>query len=219
MKPVSLLGIFFRNFVLIFIFSVIVMQCIEMGGVRSVLALVLTLSADLAVWRYRNPLIFKYTDKYPDWMTSRQIFTGVCAIAMMAIGAVVVAFPFGDTDSFKELGRGAAVAIHAGAFVISILSALLYSHLFEKDMPEDPIAYEAAIKDKEDAETWTVVAEFNDSKNAHMVKEMLESHSLEVYLYGDNAPAHLGAGTSHLMKILLCVRKRDKDAAERLINE
>lgn len=219
MKPISLLGIFFRNFVLIFIFSAIVMQSIEMGGVRSILGLVLTLSADLAVLRYRNPLIFKYTDKYPDWMTSRQIFIGVCAIAMMAIGAVVVAFPFGDSDSFKELGRGVVIAIHAGAFVISILSALVYSHLFMKNMPEDPIAYEAAIKDKEDAETWTVVAEFNESRNAHAVKEMLESHGLEVYLYGDNAPAHLGAGTSHLMKILLCVRRRDKETAERLVNE
>lgn len=152
------------------------MQCIEMGGVRSVLALVLTLSADLAVWRYRNPLIFKYTDRYPDWMTSGQIFTGVCAIAMMAIGAVVVTFPFGDSDSFEGLGRAAVIAIHAVAFVVSILSALLYCHLFMKNMPDDPIAYEAAIKDKEDAETWTVVAEFNDSKNAHAVKEMCWSH-------------------------------------------
>ena len=219
MKPISLLGIFWRNFMLLIIFSSMVIHCIEMGGIRSLLGLVLTLSVDLAVLRYRNPLIFKNTDKYPDWMTSRQIFIGVCAIAMMAIGAVVVAFPFGDSDSFKELGRGVVIAIHAGAFVISILSAMLYRHMFMKNMPEDPIAYETAIKDKEDAETWTVVAEFNDSKNAHAVKEMLESHGLEVYLYGDNAPAHLGAGTSHLMKILLCVRKRDKDTAERLVNE
>ena len=109
---------------LLIIFSSMVIHCIEMGGIRSLLGLVLTLSVDLAVLRYRNPLIFKNTDKYPDWMTSRQIFIGVCAIAMMAIGAVVVAFPFGDSDSFKELGRGVVIAIHAGAFVISILSAM-----------------------------------------------------------------------------------------------
>ncbi len=215
MKPNSLLGLFFRNFVLIFIFSTIVIQCIDMGGVRSLLGLAVTLSAALAVLRYRNPLIFKYTDKYPGWMTSGQIFTGVCAIALMSSGAVFVAFPFGDSDSFKGLGDGAVIVIRAAAFVVSMLSALLYRYMFMKNMPDDPDAYENAIKDKEDSENWTVVAEFNDSRNAHAVKEMLESHGLEVYLYGDNAPAYLG----HLTKILLCVRRRDKETAERLVNE
>lgn len=215
MKPISLLGIFLRNFVLIFILSTIVVQSYVMGGIKSIFGMVLTLSAALAVLRYKNPLIFKYLDKYPDWMTSGQVFTAVVAVAIMAMGAVVVAFPF----EIQTLGRGAVFAIHAGSIVISILSALLYRHVFMKNMPEDPVAYEAAVKAKEEAETWTVIAEFNESKSAHVVKDMLESKGIEVYLYGDNAPAHLGASSSHLMPIRLCVRRRDKEVAENLINE
>lgn len=219
MKPISLLGIFLRNFVLIFILSTIVVQSYVMGGIKSIFGMVLTLSAALAVLRYKNPLIFKYLDKYPDWMTSGQVFTAVVAVVIMAMGAVVVAFPFENSDSFQDLGTPGVFAIHAVAFVISILSSLLYRHVFMKNMPEDPVTYEAAVKAKEEAETWTVIAEFNESKSAHVVKEMLESKGIEVYLYGDNAPAHLGASSSHLMPIRLCVRRRDKETAEILINE
>lgn len=215
MKPISLLGIFLRNFVLIFILSTIGVQSYVMGGIKSIFGMVLTLSATLAVLRYKNPLIFKYLEKYPEWMTSGQVFTAVVAVVIMAMGAVVVAFPF----EIQTLGRGVVFAIHAGSFVISILSALLYRHVFMKNMPEDPVAYEAAVKAKEEAETWTVIAEFNESKSAHVVKDMLESKGIEVYLYGDNAPAHLGASSSHLMPIRLCVRRRDREAAEILINE
>lgn len=190
-----------------------------MGDVKSVACIALTLAAALAAMRYKNPLVFKYTDKYPGWMTSRQIFIAIVAVMIMAIGAVVVAFPFEESDSFADLGRSAVYAIHIAAFVISILSALLYRHVFMKNMPEDPVAYETAVKAKEEAETWTVIAEFNERKSAHVVKEMLESKGIEVYLYGDNAPAHLGASSSHLMPIRLCVRRRDKEVAETLINE
>ena len=57
-----------------------------------------------------------------------------------------------------------------------------------------------------------------DASRAHIIKGMLESNGIPVEIFGDGLSETLGVG-KHSMLIRILVRKRDKAAAEELINE
>ena len=110
--------------------------------------------------------------------------------------------------------RGAALqavrVVFAGAF--------LYRYAYTHNAPADLDAYEKEHKHEEDPDALVTVAECNDSSSAHIIKGMLESNGIPVEIFGDGLSEPLGVG-KHSMPIRVLVRKRDKAAAEELINE
>lgn len=174
----------------------------------------------LFVATVKNPHFFRYGFKTAHWMTSRQIVVMYLGTGIVGLGLAFDSYDeiwgwLADDKDPSDLGTAIGCFVK---FVIGIAGAFLVRYAFRKNMPENPADYEAELQKKEEMDTWVVIAEFNDGPSAHIVKSMLESHGLEVYLYGENAPLYLGAG-SHITPIRLCVRKHQKETAERLVNE
>lgn len=101
---------------------------------------------------------------------------------------------------------------------IALAGAYLFRYAFLRNAPEDLQLYEKERKYEEDPDALVTVAKCNDSSSAHIIKGMLESNGIPVEIFGDGLSETLGVG-KHSMPIRVLVRKRDKAAAEELINE
>lgn len=62
--------------------------------------------------------------------------------------------------------------------------------------------------------TFVTVAECKDVESAHILKDFIESNGIEVTIYGESAPDYLGS-----VPVRVLVRRKDKEAAEKLISE
>ena len=102
--------------------------------------------------------------------------------------------------------------------LIALVGAFLYRYAYAHNAPADLDAYEKERKYEEDPDYLVTVAECNDSSSAHIIKGMLESNGIHVEVFGDGLSETVRVG-KHSMPIRVLVRKRDKAAAEELINE
>ena len=100
------------------------------------------------------------------------------------------------------------------ALILCMISAIEFRKVYLKNAPEDLEQYEKMIKEEEDMNTFVTVAECKDSKSVQIIKSLLESNGIEVHVYGENVPQYLGD-----IPVRILVRRIDKDAAEKLINE
>lgn len=71
---------------------------------------------------------------------------------------------------------------------------------------------------EEDPDALVTVAECNDTASAYIIKGVLESNEIPVEIFGDGLSETLGVG-KHTVPIRIMVRRRDKETAEKLINE
>lgn len=207
--------------------AILLIGCVTVidWSISKLLRTLVYLTIVLFILFYRNGNIFRYFWNDPQWMTSGQ--------RLMANVGLVLAFlflplgdpgPMSDPDPSFTMEENNAIYMVAMViaymlwFAIGIGGAWMYRRAFRKNMPADPVAYEAELKYQEDMSTWMVLSEFNDPAEAHVLKNRLESNGVEVLLYGDNAPLYLGSG-SHRAPVRLCVRRHQKETAERLVNE
>ena len=62
--------------------------------------------------------------------------------------------------------------------------------------------------------SFVTVAECKDVKSARIIKNLLESNGIEAATYGESSPEFLGN-----VPVRVLVRRKDREAAEKLINE
>ena len=144
---------------------------------------------------------------WPEWVTVGQIWLGVLGVACIIAASRIMWGIYMDTG---KINYWLPLIAFAGAF--------LYRYAYTHNAPADLDAYEKEHKDEEDPDALVTVAECNDSSSAHIIKGMLESNGIPVEIFGDGLSETLGVG-KHSMPIRVLVRKRDKAAAEELINE
>ena len=144
---------------------------------------------------------------WPEWVTVGQIWLGVLGVACIIAASRIMWGIYMDTGK-----------INYWLPLIAISGAFLYRYAYTHNAPADLDAYEKEHKHEEDPDALVTVAECNDSSSAHIIKGMLESNGIPVEIFGDGLAETLGVG-KHSMPIRVLVRKRDKAAAEELINE
>ena len=144
---------------------------------------------------------------WPEWVTPGQLWLGVLGITCIIAASRIMWGIYMDTGK-----------INYWLPLIALVGAFLYRYAYAHNAPADLDAYEKERKYEEDPDSLVTVAECNDSSSAHIIKGMLESNGIHVEVFGDGLSETLGVG-KHSMPIRVLVRKRDKAAAEELINE
>lgn len=144
---------------------------------------------------------------YPEWVDTADIWICFLGSVMYATGAVLVWKFVGSESILQYLG-----------FVGLIPGAFIFRYGYSRHAPENFDKYMMEKKYEEDPDSLVTVAECNDSATAHIIKGMLESNGIDVVIFGDGLKEQVGVG-AHTIPIRLLVRKRDKDEAEKLINE
>lgn len=146
------------------------------------------------------------------------------AAIFTVLGTLVISSAVKTSDTSEGLEYNLfLITVATGAYLIFVVICLLSRRWYQKNVMvevekfDDVVKYIEIWEKEEKKSVWTFVAEFNEGKDAHEAKEFLESNGIEVYLYGDNAPAHLGSSADHTMPVRLYVHRCDKEAAERLI--
>ena len=157
----------------------------------------------------RNDAAIRYFWRvgWPEWVTPGQLWLGILGITCIIAASRILWGIYMDTGKINFI-------LHFIAFA----GALMYRYAYTHDAPADLDAYEMERKKNEDPDALVTVAECNDSSSAHIIKGMLESNGIPVEIFGDGLSETLGVG-KHSMPIRVLVRKRDKAAAEELINE
>ena len=157
----------------------------------------------------RNDVAIRYFWRvgWPEWVTVGQIWLGVLGVACIFAASRIMWGIYMDTAK-----------INYWLPLIALAGAFLYRYAYTHNAPADLDAYEKEHKCEEDPDALVTVAECNDSSSAHIIKGMLESNGIHVEIFGDGLSETLGVG-KHSMPIRVLVRKRDKAAAEELINE
>lgn len=157
----------------------------------------------------RNDVAIRYFWRvgWPEWVTVGQIWLGVLGVACIFAASRIM------WGIYMETGK-----INYWLPLIALAGAFLYRYAYTHNAPADLDAYEKEHKCEEDPDALVTVAECNDSSSAHIIKGMLESNGIHVEIFGDGLSETLGVG-KHSMPIRVLVRKRDKAAAEELINE
>lgn len=143
----------------------------------------------------------------PEWMTTGQIWLGVLGIAVFSFACSFMFHIFRDKGTITYILIPAAVA-----------GAYLYRYAYTRNAPDDLDAYEKERRYEEDPDALVTVAECNDTASAYIIKGVLESNEIPVEIFGDGLSETLGVG-KHTVPIRIMVRRRDKETAEKLINE
>lgn len=133
------------------------------------------------------------------WMTRTDMWLSILSGVIMYLAARYMLYCFVNEGNFSELGC-----------IICLSAALSYRTLYLLHAPEDVCKYDA----EEDLNTFVTVAECKDVESAHIIKALLESNGIEVHTYGESAPECIGT-----VPVKVIVKRKDKEAAESIINE
>ena len=144
---------------------------------------------------------------WPEWISIGQIW-------LCVLGLIV----FVSASTLVWILTARAGIVRFIFIPIALAGAYLFRYAFLRNAPEDLQLYEKERKYEEDPDALVTVAKCNDSSSAHIIKGMLESNGIPVEIFCDGLSETLGVG-KHSMPIRVLVRKRDKAAAEELINE
>ena len=137
------------------------------------------------------------------WMTRTDMWLATLSIVILYLAARYMLYYFVNEGSFSELGC-----------IICLSAALSYRTLYLLHAPEDVDKFDAERKQDEDLNTFVTVAECNDVESAHIIKSLLESNGIEVHTYGESMPKYVGT-----IPVKVIVKRKDKEAAESIINE
>lgn len=144
---------------------------------------------------------------WPEWISIGQIW-------LCVLGLIV----FVSASTLVWILTARAGIVRFIFIPIALAGAYLFRYAFVRNAPEDMQLYEKGRKYEEDPDALVTVAECNDSSSAYIIKGMLETNGIDAEIFGDGLSETLGVG-KHSMPIRVLVRKRDKAAAEELINE
>ena len=150
-----------------------------------------------------KPLIHTFPKGHDDWLTpADRLICGILIIITYLSARYVWYY-------YQEDGTVNIVAI-----ILCLCAALGYRTTYLNHAPDDIEQYEADRKRDAEVNSYVTVAECKDVESAHIIRNLLESNGIEATTYGESSPEFLGN-----VPVRVIVRKKDKEAAERIINE
>lgn len=156
----------------------------------------------IMLWN-NKPLIHTFLKGHDDWLTlaDRLICGTLIIIAYMS--ARYVWFYYHEDGSVNIM-----------AIILCLCAAFGYRNTYLNHAPDDIEQYEADRKHDVEVNSYVTVAECKDVESARIIKSLLESNGIEATTYGESSPEFLGN-----VPVRVLVRRKDQEAAERIINE
>lgn len=150
-----------------------------------------------------KPLIHTFPKGHDDWLTPADRL--ICGILIMItyLSARYVWYYYQEDGSVNII-----------AIILSLCAAFGYRTTYLNHAPDDIEKYEADRKRDAEVNSYVTVAECKDVESAHIIRNLLESNGIEATTYGESSPEFLGN-----VPVRVIVRKKDQEAAERIINE
>ncbi len=150
-----------------------------------------------------KPLIHTFPKGHDDWLTPADRL--ICGILIMItyLSARYVWYYYQEDGSVNII-----------AIILSLCAAFGYRTTYLNHAPDDIEQYEEDRKRDAEVNSYVTVAECKDVESARIIKSLLESNGIEASTYGESSPEFLGN-----VPVRVIVRKKDQEAAERIINE
>lgn len=155
------------------------------------------------MWDNKTILYYIWRFSWPDWVKTADIWFCVLLGTVLYLSVRYVWFMYVEGDSFSLMGC-----------IMALLASFAYRDVYLCHAPSDIEEYERNLEQNEYMNTFVTVAECKDVDSAHIIKELLESNGIEVTTFGESAPKYIGS-----VPVRVLVRRKDKEAAERIISE
>ena len=156
----------------------------------------------IMLWN-NKPLIHTFLNGHDDWLTlADRLICGILIIITYLSARYVWYY-------YQEDGSVNIIAI-----ILCLCAAFGYRTTYLNHAPDDIEQYEADRKRDAEENSYVTVAECKDVESAHIIRNLLESNGIEATTYGESSPEFLGN-----VPVRVIVRRKDKEAAERIINE
>ena len=156
----------------------------------------------IMLWN-NKPLIHNFLNGHDDWLTPADRLICGILIIITYLSARYVWFYYQEDGSVNII-----------AIILGLCAAFGYRTTYLNHAPDDIEQYEEDRKRDAEVNSYVTVAECKDVESAHIIKNLLESNGIEATTYGESSPEFLGN-----VPVRVIVRKKDKEAAERIINE
>ena len=156
----------------------------------------------IMLWN-NKPLIHTFLKGHDDWLTPADRLICGILIIITYLSARYVWFYYQEDRSVNII-----------AIILGLCAAFGYRTTYLNHAPDDIEQYEEDRKRDAEVNSYVTVAECKDVESAHIIKNLLESNGIEATTYGESSPEFLGN-----VPVRVIVRKKDKEAAERIINE
>ena len=150
-----------------------------------------------------KPLIHNFLNGHDDWLTLADRLICGTLIIITYISARYVWFYYQEDGSVNII-----------AIILCLCAAFGYRTTYLNHAPDDIEQYEEDRKRDAEVNSYVTVAECKDVESARIIKSLLESNGIEASTYGESSPEFLGN-----VPVRVIVRKKDQEAAERIINE
>lgn len=156
----------------------------------------------IMLWN-NKPLIHTFLKGHDDWLTmADRLICGILIIIVYMSARYVWFF-------YQEDG-----SVNIMAIILCLCAAFGYRNTYLNHAPDDIEQYEADRKRDAEVNSYVTVAECKDVESARIIKSLLESNGIEATTYGESSPEFLGN-----VPVRVLVRRKDQEAAERIINE
>lgn len=167
-----------------------------------ILFLLVFVASMIMLWD-NKPLIYTFLKGHDDWLTMADRFLCATLCIIVYLSARYVWSYFQEDRSLNLL-----------AVIICLSAALSYRKTYLNHAPDDIEQYEIDRKRDAEVNAYVTVAECKDAESAQIIKNLLESNGIETATYGESSPEFLGN-----VPVRVLVKKKDQEAAEKLINE
>lgn len=159
-------------------------------------------SSMIILWD-NKPMIFYFWNGKHDFVTSADRLLMVLLGTVIYISGRYIFYMYRDEGTIYPLGC-----------LMCITAAIAFREVYLNHAPDDMEQYERQRRQEEENETFVTVAECKDVESAHIIRDLLESNGIEAITFGESSPAFLGN-----VPVRVLTRRKDKEAAEKLINE
>lgn len=156
----------------------------------------------IMLWN-NKPLIHTFLKGHDDWLTPADRLICGILIIITYLSARYVWFYYQEDRSVNII-----------AIILGLCAAFGYRTTYLNHAPDDIEQYEEDRKRDAEVNSYVTVAECKDVESARIIKSLLESNGIEASTYGESSPEFLGN-----VPVRVIVRKKDQEAAERIINE
>lgn len=156
----------------------------------------------IMLWN-NKPLIHTFLKGHDDWLTpADRLICGILIIITYLSARYVWSYYQEDRS------------VNIIAIILGLCAAFGYRTTYLNHAPDDIEQYEEDRKRDAEVNSYVTVAECKDVESARIIKSLLESNGIEASTYGESTPEFLGN-----VPVRVIVRKKDQEAAERIINE
>ena len=150
-----------------------------------------------------KPIIIYFWKGSTEWFKPADHF--LCAVLgiITYLSARYVYHTYNEDQTFNVM-----------ACILCLTAAISFRKVYLNHAPDDFEQYEIERKINEEENSYVTVAECKDVKSAHIIKNLLAANGIEATTYGESSPKYLGD-----VPVRVIVKRKDKEAAEKLINE